>query len=101
MNCPFCAIDRLNPVLENQLAFAIYDLYPQSPGHLLVVLRRHVPDYFAATPAEHAAIAELLGEGKQLLDRERSPAGYTVLSNVGAIAGQVVMHCHIHLIPRY
>lgn len=101
MSCPFCAIERLKPVLENELAFAIYDLYPQSPGHLLVVLRRHVPSYFDATPAEHAAMAELLLAGKQLLDRERQPAGYNVAANIGAVAGQVVMHCHVHLIPRY
>ena len=98
-SCPFCRIQDI--VLENRLAVAFYDKYPVSPGHLLIIPRRHVADYFDATRDELQAISDLIKQGKVLLDRERQPDGYNIGVNCGEAAGQTVMHLHIHLIPRY
>jgi diadenosine tetraphosphate (Ap4A) HIT family hydrolase len=88
-------------VAANELAFAFRDRYPVSPGHTLVVTRRVVADWFAATDAERAALLALVDEVKRGLDRELEPDGYNVGFNAGEAAGQTVMHLHVHVIPRY
>lgn len=97
--CLFCG--DIPVVLENQLARAFYDKNPVSPGHLLVIPKRHVPDYFGLTSEEKHAIDDLLLLGKNLLDRTYQPDGYNIGANCGEMAGQTIFHCHIHLIPRY
>lgn len=98
-DCPFCG--SIDAVLSNALAIACFDRYPVSPGHLLVVTRRHVASYFESTAAERDALLELVDAGKALLDERFRPAGYNVGINVGAVAGQTIPHLHVHLIPRY
>jgi len=99
--CPFCAIEDVEPVLRNDLAYALYDRYPVNPGHLLILSRRHVPTWFEASPEEKSALLSLVEEGKRMLDNHRAPDGYNIGINVGAVAGQTVMHLHVHLIPRF
>lgn len=98
-DCPFCAPGE--PVLANALAYARFDIYPVAPGHLLLIPYRHVASYFAATAEEKRALWELVEAGKALLDGTHAPQGYNIGVNVGAAAGQTVMHLHVHLIPRY
>ncbi len=98
-DCPFCIQDE--EVLSNPLAYARFDKYPVTPGHLLVLTRRHVSSFFESTPAERAALIELIDGGKALLDERFGPAGYNIGINVGAVAGQTIAHLHVHLIPRY
>ena len=69
-------------------------------GHLLVIPNRHVADYFSATAEERTALWAMVDEAKKLLDGRFKPDGYNVGINIGTTAGQTVMHCHIHLIPR-
>lgn len=87
-------------VLQNELAYAKWDLYPVTQGHLLILPKRHVPGYFAASPEEKAKLWELVDQCKQLLDRKFKPDGYNIGINEGASAGQTIFHVHIHLIPR-
>lgn len=99
--CPFCSIGQDRVVVENDLAVTVLDGFPVSPGHTLVIPRRHVRSFFAATDEERAAILTLLDSSKRNLDQEFQPSGYNVGINDGADAGQTVPHLHIHLIPRY
>ena len=99
MECPFC--HPAQSVLQNKLAFAIYDRSPVSPGHLLILPFRHAETYFQATTAEKFALWELLDQGKLILHKKYHPDGYNIGINSGPAAGQTVMHLHIHLIPRY
>ena len=69
-------------------------------GHLLIIPNRHVADYFSATEEERTALWAMVDEAKKLLDGRFKPDGYNVGINIGTTAGQTVMHCHIHLIPR-
>ncbi len=98
-DCPFCGAEGV--VLGNELAYARYDRYPVTPGHLLIIPRRHVADFFDVTDAERAALWDLAGQAHALLQRERNPDGFNIGINVGAAAGQTVFHVHMHLIPRY
>jgi len=87
-------------VLRSEQCYARWDKYPVTEGHLLVIPNRHFPDYFSATPEERTALWAMVDEAKNLLDGRCKPDGYNVGINVGVPAGQTVMHCHIHLIPR-
>ena len=98
-DCPF--FRNRNIVIQNELAFADYDTYPASPGHCLVITRRHVAEYFQATAEEKAAIWALVDEMKVIIDKEYKPDAYNVGVNIGKTAGQSVPHIHIHIIPRY
>jgi diadenosine tetraphosphate (Ap4A) HIT family hydrolase len=98
-NCPFCRDPEI--VMENELAFADYDSYPVNPGHCLIILRRHIAEYFEATAEEKAAIWALVDKMKPIIDEEFNPDGYNVGVNIGKSAGQSVPHVHIHMIPRY
>jgi diadenosine tetraphosphate (Ap4A) HIT family hydrolase len=77
------------------------DGYPVSPGHTLIVPKRHIGSFFEATAAERESLLRLLDEAKVALDAEFHPDGYNIGINDGTAAGQTVPHLHIHLIPRY
>lgn len=86
---------------ENDLAFAIFDGFPVNPGHVLVIPKRHVANYFELTSAEVLAINGLLNKMKAEVEAKFHPDGYNIGVNVGADAGQSIFHVHVHLIPRY
>ena len=80
---------------------AFYDGFPVSPGHALIIPRRHVASYFDLTRQEREAMTQMMLDVKLKLDERFHPDGYNVGINVGEYAGQSVFHCHMHLIPRY
>ncbi len=100
-NCPFCRLTQERIVLQNDLALVIRDGFPVSPGHTLIIPKRHVGSFFDVTEQERASLLSLLDQAKANLETEFSPAGYNIGINDGAAAGQTVPHLHIHLIPRY
>ena len=90
--------DRL---LENSVGFVIYDGYPVSKGHCLIVPHRVYSDYFESTNEEVIGLQKLVLETKKILDEKFQPDGFNVGINSGETGGQTVPHVHIHLIPRY
>jgi diadenosine tetraphosphate (Ap4A) HIT family hydrolase len=100
-DCPFCSISKDRIVREGQFSIALSDGFPVSPGHTLVVPKRHISDWFAATKEERAEILDLIDVVKKELDQRHKPDGYNIGINIGAAAGQTINHLHVHLIPRY
>jgi diadenosine tetraphosphate (Ap4A) HIT family hydrolase len=98
--CLFCT-DPQGVSLVNDLAYSARDTYPASPGHSVVIPKRHVASFFDLTPEEVNACMELIREERKLLDQEFSPDGYNIGVNIGPVAGQSIFHVHIHIIPRY
>ena len=99
-DCPFCELsDRV--IAQNEHALVVRDLEPASPGHTLVIPKRHCTSFFDLAPPEMAACYTLLQQARDALSRELRPDGYNVGVNDGIAAGQMVGHTHIHLIPRY
>ena len=100
--CVFCALEGSGRVLlENELALCIADAYPVTPGHSLVVPRRHVADGLALHQPEWNAAVELLKQRRQQLSaQDATISGRNVRLNSGEAAGQTVFHAHWHLIPR-
>jgi len=97
--CPFCTARDVTR--DNALAYATRDTYPVSPGHTLIIPRRHCADFFELTPEELAACMELLVAEQRALAAAAKPDGYNVGVNVGLAGGQSIHHVHLHLIPRY
>jgi len=111
-DCQFCNLDKSRVILSNDHAIAFHDGFPVTPGHSLIVPKRHISSFFEATREEQTALFDLLAEMRQLLlnhspptfdkvGRLSVPAGFNIGINDGSAAGQTVMHLHIHLIPRY
>ena len=98
-SCPFCSIS--GALFENELAYVREDKFPVSPGHLLIIPKRHVPDWFLLIREEQQAMLALLSRAKEYLDVRYHPDGYNIGINCGEAAGQTVFHVHMHLIPRY
>lgn len=100
--CVFCA--RLaveETIARNGLAVAIRDRYPASRGHVLIVPRRHEPDFLELSAKERSAVLSLLPAVVDWIGRKFHPDGYNVGLNIGEAAGQTVPHAHLHVIPRY
>lgn len=97
----FCNLGKSSVILSNDHAMAIYDGFPVTPGHGLIVPKRHIALFFEATREEQTAMLDLLAEMRQLLLKDLNPDAFNIGINDGVAAGQTVMHMHIHLIPRY
>ena len=108
---PFLAIPRDRWIASNRLAFTIFDRFPVTPGHMLIVPFRPVAQWWDATRDEQVAILDLVDHARHLLldDAERAqvlpgvarPDGFNVGFNAGDAAGQTVPHLHVHVIPRF
>jgi len=101
MGCPFCNIEKKNHLVESELAFAVGDIHPVSKGHSLVIPKTHIENYFDLPREYRLACWDLVSEVKEILQNIYNPDGYNVGLNINRIAGQSVLHAHIHIIPRY
>ena len=97
--CPFCG--KVKKVITNNSVFAMKDNYPVTEGHHLVIPVRHTENFFSMTDVERNDATDLLRVLKNKLEASDSTiTGFNIGMNAGKIAGQTIMHCHIHLIPR-
>lgn len=101
MNCPFCNFPDDQLVFRRSEVKALYDKYPISPGHLLIVPEQHVASFSDLDANSYHALMSAILEAKTLLKREWDPDGFNVGINDGIAAGQTLDHAHIHLVPRY
>ena len=99
--CPFCTLPESRVINGSQQGLVIRDGFPISPGHTLIIPRRHTGSFFDLSAEERNDLLGLLDRAKAVLEHELSPDGYNIGINDGAAAGQTVPHLHIHLIPRY
>jgi diadenosine tetraphosphate (Ap4A) HIT family hydrolase len=98
--CIFCT-PRTELLGANELAIAFLAGYPVSPGHALIVPRRHEPDFFSLTAAEQAALVALVNPLRAVLAERYAPDAFNLGVNAGKAAGQTILHTHLHVIPRY
>lgn len=99
--CPFCALEDRVLVYESDLVVGFRDAYPVSPGHTLLITRRHARDFFETTEEEGRALWAGVNQVTDELRRTSAPDGFNVGFNAGRAAGQTVMHVHVHVIPRF
>ncbi|MCC5639391.1 bifunctional class I SAM-dependent methyltransferase/HIT family protein [Nostoc sp. CHAB 5844] len=101
-NCIFCnPYKNLKLLTESATAYAMFDGYPISKGHILVIPKRHVSNYFELPFKEQSACWFMVNKVQEILKMEFAPDGFNVGMNVNREAGQNIMHTSIHIIPRY
>ena len=99
--CLFCNLKKNDVAKENDFAYASYDTYPVTNHHCLIIPKRHIKNYFELTDQEIEACNYLLKKMKMKIEsKDNSVKGFNIGTNSGEVAGQSIMHCHIHLIPR-
>ena len=102
LECPFCNPGKERElIVETATAYAIYDKFPVSKGHTLIIPKKHCDDYFELSFKEQSACWFIVNYIKKMLVKKYQPDGFNIGINVHAAAGQTVPHVHIHLIPRY
>ena len=101
-DCPFCRPDSERELItESATAYALFDKYPVSDGHALVIPKQHIANYFDLPDRAKTACWLMVDRVKMLLTQQFKPDGFNVGINAGDAAGQTIPHVHIHLIPRY
>lgn len=101
MNNPFISISKSRILSESVDFLIIKDIFPVSPGHMLLISKREASDFFALTDSERSQLNKSILIAKSLIELEYKPDGYNIGMNCGAAAGQTVFHFHCHVIPRY
>jgi len=99
--CIFCNIEEKRILFSDEHFYIIKDNYPVSPGHMLIISKRHVEEYFHLNKTETDALHDVILKAKGLVEAEHKPDGYNIGMNCSQSAGQTIMHFHCHLIPRY
>jgi len=99
--CPFCAPPEERLFHRGELVLGLWDGFPVSPGHALLVPRRHVETWFDASAEEQAALAAGIETARRAILERHAPDGFNIGVNVGEAGGQTVPHLHVHVIPRY
>jgi len=99
--CPFCHLDSSLITINSDLFTLIEDKYPVSPGHILIISKRHICSFFEMTLEEQNDFLKCLEVAKLHIGEKLKPDGYNIGINDGEAAGQTINHLHIHLIPRY
>ena len=105
--CPFCRIPGLDDeaglvVHRGKVSYAVLNLYPYSPGHLMVCPYRHVADYTELDDAETAEVAALTKAAMRTIREVSGAHGFNLGMNQGAVAGAgVAAHLHQHIVPRW
>ena len=105
--CPFCVAPSLPEeeslvVARGDLVFAVLNLYPYNPGHLLVCPYRHVADYTELTDAETVEVAAFTRRGMRVIRQVSGPHGFNLGMNQGSVAGAgIAEHLHQHVVPRW
>ena len=102
IDCVFCNPDSERElILESATTYAMYDKFPVSNGHALIIPKRHCANYFDLSFKEQSACWYILNKVKKIVTEKFKPDGFNIGINVNSQAGQTVPHVHIHLIPRF
>jgi diadenosine tetraphosphate (Ap4A) HIT family hydrolase len=99
--CPFCSVSPDRLFHRGDTILGLWDGFPVSPGHALLVPRRHVATWFEASADERAELVAGIDRAREAIAQRHRPAGFNVGMNLGEAAGQTVAHLHVHVIPRY
>ena len=104
-DCIFCKIIEgvvpCTKVYENEYVLAFADINPATAGHTLVIPKTHCDDIFDMDEEVAARIFESVPAISKLLKETHNCEGLNIVNNNGSIAGQIVFHWHLHLVPRY
>lgn len=99
--CIFCDTTNKNILFHSELCYAIYDEYPVSKGHVLIIPYKHISDYRELDETTKKHMWTAVDHAIYGLTELFNPDGFNIGINIGESAGQSIPHVHIHVIPRY
>lgn len=105
--CPFCLAPGLPEgeslvLFRGERVYAVLNLYPYNPGHLMICPYRHVADYAELTGPETGELAQVTQTAMRVIRSVSNPHGFNIGMNQGAIAGAgIAAHLHQHVVPRW
>jgi len=105
--CPFCRIPGLDDadglvVARGEQVYAVLNLHPYNPGHLMVLPYRHVAELEDLTAAESAELMSFTQRAVRAMKKVAAPHAFNVGLNLGAVAGgSLASHLHQHIVPRW
>jgi histidine triad (HIT) family protein len=105
-NCAFCKIARgeepvTETVCEGKSWVAFFPLHPATPGHTLIIPRKHVKDLWEADPSLGCELTGAAIRVGRVIEQMLEPEGMNLITSAGATAEQTVFHLHLHLVPRW
>jgi superfamily II DNA or RNA helicase/HKD family nuclease/diadenosine tetraphosphate (Ap4A) HIT family hydrolase len=100
-SCPFCKPDQSHVFYEGKLVIALWDSFPVTPGHALLIPKRHIATWFDATSEERMELQAVIEVARDSIYARFKPDGFNLGTNIGEAAGQTIFHLHLHVIPRY
>ena len=104
-DCIFCKIVAgdipASKVYEDEYFLAFLDISQVTPGHTLVIPKKHARNLLEMTPDETADLFNIVSRVTKKVESATQPQGMNIISNMEEIAGQSVFHTHIHILPRY
>ncbi|MCW2539893.1 MAG: histidine triad protein [Frankiales bacterium] len=106
-HCPFCEVPKMSDergliVARGELVYAVLNLYPYNPGHLMIVPYRHLPDYPELTADETVELGEFTQRAIRAMRAAAKPPGFNIGMNQGAAGGAgIAAHLHQHVVPRW
>lgn len=98
--CPFCSPGADRIFYRDSLVIGLWDSFPVTPGHALLIPTRHVPTWFEASHEERIALMRAIDAARLAIESNFGADGYNIGINNGEVAGQTVLHLHVHVIPR-
>ena len=105
--CPLCAIPAMDDaegliLTRGEHVYAVLNLYPYNPGHLMVLPYRHVAELEDLTDDESSELMALTRDAISVIKAVSRPHGFNVGLNLGAVAGgSLAAHLHQHVVPRW
>lgn len=102
--CRFCRDNGLlsdRAIVETDRFYVLMSMDPELPQAAMIVPHRHSTDPFSMSEAEWADLPSALNATRSLLEQRFAPEGFTLGWNVGTVAGQTVLHTHLHVIARF
>ncbi len=104
-DCIFCKIANgeipSKTIYEDEMFRAILDLGPAAKGHALILPKDHADNLFELSEETAGQVMKLAKNLATKMKEKLGADGFNLVQNNGAVAGQTVMHFHLHLIPRY
>lgn len=106
VDCTFCAIARgddhsVNVVSEADNWIAFFPTNPATPGHTLIIPRRHVIDLWEVEPELAAELMKAVVRVGRAIDQSLKPEGMNLITSAGKVAEQTIFHLHLHVVPRW
>jgi histidine triad (HIT) family protein len=102
--CIFCKIvagtSAYHEIYQDDATLAFMDIHPANDGHCLVIPKEHFETVFDMPPAAFGTVASTVAKVARAVNEALRPGGISLIQANGELAGQSMLHVHVHVLPR-